>query len=562
LKAALELSTKPAQDFHFVTRCFFLASRAVTLGVAAELHHTVGMDHRPHRAAAQVGWDHDLTRAMLAEVVAREAALASDSVVDDLQAFSACQCRWLLRLSDDDLRRCPEFLLEDACTIPCELNSMKPDTLRRSKPSPDLLKLCARCLGATDTLVKSPHAREKLGKALYDLFLPVSAKDKTYTEKYMYRQPLQENAGNVELLANASPEIAAKLCPAILWLFGDAEHIGDIYQIADQRLRIAALIKHLWDAPVHRAAFRTIVADVRAFVTFANGLLNETNKLVAGAIERLPEIRNHQVRTGLLDASNDEFRRLRSEYESANDTRREELDSRHSEHEQHLKQDLELCTEILSLVEMLTGDTAVAKAFMGEELRSRLAGMLLSVVRQFTGKRSLDIKISNPDAYGFDPKDILSRVGRIACCFAAEPEFPGALAESGYYDVELLPRCAQTLRRLGALASNQLDALDKLASAAAVAREALSLDDGLENEAPEEFVDPLTAELMKSPVKLPSGNVVDDSTIRQHLLNELSDPFSRQPLEPADLEPLPDLKKRIEEWLAAKRAERRAARGG
>ena len=115
-----------------MTRCFFLASRAVTLGVAAELHHTVGMDHRPHRAAAQVGWDHDLTRAMLAEVVAREAALASDSVVDDLQAFSACQCRWLLRLSDDDLRRCPEFLLEDACTIPCELNSMKPDTLRRS----------------------------------------------------------------------------------------------------------------------------------------------------------------------------------------------------------------------------------------------------------------------------------------------------------------------------------------------------------------------------------------------------------------------------------------------
>ena len=87
--------------------------------------------------------------------------------------------------------------------------------------------------------------------------------------------------------------------------------------------------------------------------------------------------------------------------------------------------------------------------------------------------------------------------------------------------------------------------LDKLASAAAVAREALSLDDGLESEAPEEFVDPLTAELMKSPVKLPSGNVVDDSTIRQHLLNELSDPFSRQPLEPADLEPLPDLKKRI-----------------
>ena len=225
--------------------------------------------------------------------------------------------------------------------------------------------------------MKSPHAREKLGKALYDLFLPVNAKGKTYTELAMYRQPLQENPGNVELLANASPEIAAKLCPAILWLFGDAEHIGDIYQIADQRLAHCGADQ----TPLGRAGSSSGVPNHRgrrrAFVTFANGLLNETNKLVAGAIERLPEIRNHQVRTGLLDASNDEFRRLRAEYESANDTRREELDSRHSEHEQHLKQDLELCTEILSLVEMLTGDTAVAKAFMGEELRSRLAGMLL-----------------------------------------------------------------------------------------------------------------------------------------------------------------------------------------
>ena len=133
---------------------------------------------------------------------------------------------------------------------------------------------------------------------------------------------------------------------------------------------------------------------------------------------------------GVIDASNDEFRRLRAEYESANDTRREELDSRHSEHEQHLKQDLELCTEILSLVEMLTGDTAVAKAFMGEELRSRLAGMLLSVVRQFTGTRSLDIKISNPDAYGFDPKDI-PRVGRIACALRASRSSPGRWRSRG-----------------------------------------------------------------------------------------------------------------------------------
>ena len=35
---------------------------------------------------------------------------------------------------------------------------------------------------------------------------------------------------------------------------------------------------------------------------------------------------------------------------------------------------------------------------------------------------------------------------------------------------------------------------------------------------------------MVDPVKLPSGNVLDRSTIKRHLLNLRSDPFNRQPL--------------------------------
>ena len=58
-----------------------------------------------------------------------------------------------------------------------------------------------------------------------------------------------------------------------------------------------------------------------------------------------------------------------------------------------------------------------------------------------------------------------------------------------------------------------------------------------------------------------AGNVVDNTTIQQHLLNETSDPFSRQPLSPEEVAPLPELKQRIAAWLAEKRAERRAARG-
>ena len=45
--------------------------------------------------------------------------------------------------------------------------------------------------------------------------------------------------------------------------------------------------------------------------------------------------------------------------------------------------------------------------------------------------------------------------------------------------------------------------------------------DALTAEAPDEFLDPLLSTLMRDPVRLPtSGNVVDRSTISQHLLND------------------------------------------
>ena len=45
--------------------------------------------------------------------------------------------------------------------------------------------------------------------------------------------------------------------------------------------------------------------------------------------------------------------------------------------------------------------------------------------------------------------------------------------------------------------------------------------DALMADAPDEFLDPLLSTLMRDPVRLPtSGNIVDRSTIAQHLLND------------------------------------------
>jgi ubiquitin conjugation factor E4 B len=45
----------------------------------------------------------------------------------------------------------------------------------------------------------------------------------------------------------------------------------------------------------YRLTFRRISQDTQQFVRFANGLMNETNSLVASVMEKLPEIRAIQV---------------------------------------------------------------------------------------------------------------------------------------------------------------------------------------------------------------------------------------------------------------------------
>ena len=49
--------------------------------------------------------------------------------------------------------------------------------------------------------------------------------------------------------------------------------------------------------------------------------------------------------------------------------------------------------------------------------------------------------------------------------------------------------------------------------------------------------DPLMDTLMKDPVILPSGTVMERSIISRHLLNSQTDPFNRQPLTEDELVP-------------------------
>merc|ERR1711862_678671 len=78
-------------------------------------------------------------------------------------------------------------------------------------------------------------------------------------------------------------------------------------------------------------------------------------------------------------------------------------------------------------------------------------------------------------------------------------------------------------------------------------------DEELYEDAPDEFKDELLDTFMKDPVILPSGHYVDRSTIKQQLLNDPIDPFSREPMSLDDIRPATEVKERMTQWLEKKK---------
>lgn len=62
------------------------------------------------------------------------------------------------------------------------------------------------------------------------------------------------------------------------------------------------------------------------------------------------------------------------------------------------------------------------------------------------------------------------------------------------------------------------------------------------------------ATLMEDPVELPNSHtIIDRLTIKRHLLNDPHDPFNRAPLTIEQVISLPDIKKKIDEWIDKKK---------
>ncbi|RHY07036.1 hypothetical protein DYB36_005379 [Aphanomyces astaci] len=228
---------------------------------------------------------------------------------------------------------------------------------------------------------------------------------------------------------------------------------------------------------------------------------------------------------------------------------REQKQSLLAEKERTVTSSLQLANETIHMMSYLTSE--IQAPFLTAELEDRLVGMLNSVLVKLAGPRGLDLKVTNPEVYKFRPKVMLREIVETILHFSQYESFQLAVATNGLYDASVYRKCAGILQRTQVVDAAKVAAFDSFAQTVEDLFKSNTQDEAMLGDIPDEFMDPLLWQLMKEPVTLPSGYVVDRATITQHLMNDASDPFTRSPLTVDQLVPNAALKAQIQAWVAA-----------
>uniref|UniRef100_A0A1A7YJG2 Ubiquitin conjugation factor E4 B n=1 Tax=Iconisemion striatum TaxID=60296 RepID=A0A1A7YJG2_9TELE len=336
------------------------------------------------------------------------------------------------------------------------------------------------------------------------------------------------------------------LVPALMKFYTDVEHTGATSEFYDKftiRYHISTIFKSLWQNIAHHGTFMEEFNSGKQFVRYINMLINDTTFLLDESLESLKRI--HEVQEEMKN---------KEHWEQLPREQQQSRQSQLTQDERVSRSYLALATETVEMFHILTKQ--VQKPFLRPELGPRLAAMLNFNLQQLCGPKCRDLKVENPEKYGFEPKKLLDQLTDIYLQLDCA-RFAKAIADDQRsYSRELFEEVISKMRKAGIKSSIAIEKFKLLSEKVEeiVAKNSQSEMDY--SDAPDEFKDPLMDTLMTDPVMLPSGNIMDRSIILRHLLNSPTDPFNRQPLTESMLEPVPELKERIHAWMREKQGGR------
>ncbi|KAM9445877.1 ubiquitin conjugation factor E4 B isoform 2-T2 [Clarias gariepinus] len=421
----------------------------------------------------------------------------------------------------------PEFYIEDVAEFMLFIVQYSPQVLY--EPCTQDIVTFLVVFICSENYIRNPYLIAKLVEVLFVTNPAVQPRTQRFFEM-IENHPLSVN----------------QLVPALMKFYTDVEHTGATSEFYDKftiRYHISTIFKSLWQNIGHHGTFLEEFNSGKQFVRYINMLINDTTFLLDESLESLKRI--HEIQEEMKNK------------EQWDQLPREQQQSRQSQltqDERVSRSYLALATETVDMFHILTKQ--VQKPFLRPELGPRLAAMLNYNLQQLCGPKCRDLKVENPEKYGFEPKKLLDQLTDIYLQLDCA-RFAKAIADDQRsYSRELFEEVISKMRKAGIKSTIAIEKFKLLSEKVEeiVARNSQSEMDY--SDAPDEFKDPLMDTLMTDPVQLPSGNIMDRSIILRHLLNSPTDPFNRQPLTESMLESVPELKERIHAWMREKQGGR------
>ncbi|XP_066546655.1 ubiquitin conjugation factor E4 B isoform X2 [Amia ocellicauda] len=417
----------------------------------------------------------------------------------------------------------PEFYIEDVAEFLLFVVQYSPQVLY--EPCTQDIVTFLIVFICSQNYIRNPYLIAKLVEVLFVTNPAVQPRTQRFSE-------MMEN----------HPLSVKQLVPTLMKFYTDVEHTGATSEFYDKftiRYHISTIFKSLWQNTAHHGTFLEEFNSGKQFVRYINMLINDTTFLLDESLESLKRI--HEIQEEMKN---------KEQWDMLPREQQQSRQSQLTQDERVSRSYLALATETVDMFHILTKQ--VQKPFLRPELGPRLAAMLNFNLQQLCGPKCRDLKVENPEKYGFEPKKLLDQLTDIYLQLDCA-RFAKAIADDQRsYSRELFEEVISKMKKAGIKSTIAIEKFKLLSEKVEeiVARNSQSEIDY--SDAPDEFKDPLMDTLMSDPVRLPSGNIMDRSIILRHLLNSPTDPFNRQPLTENMLEPVPELKERIHAWMREK----------
>ncbi|PHH65787.1 hypothetical protein CDD81_1514 [Ophiocordyceps australis] len=390
----------------------------------------------------------------------------------------------------------------------------------------EMIALCITFLRSSD-FIKNPYLKSSLVSLLYSGTWP-----------FMH---LKRGVLGDQLIA--LPFANEYLLHALMKFYIECESTGAntaFYDKFNIRYEIFQVIKCVWVNDVYKQQLtRESKQNQEFFVQFVNMLLNDTTYVLDEALTKFPKIRSLEKEISDMTLSAEDRHK-----------KEEELQTLGNQATSYMQ----LANETLDMMKLFT--QALSESFVMPEVVARLASMLNYNLDTLAGKKAnAELNVSNREKYHFRPVQLLSDFVDIYLNLGSSNDFVEAVAADGRsYKPQVFDRVSEILTARHQKDSSDMARWERLKARFAETKQRLDQADVDLGDIPPEFEDDITGDIMKDPVVLPSGKVLDRSTIVQHLLGVASDPYSRQPMTVDDLQPHTELRQKIEKWREEKTA--------